>query len=63
MQQPSTVKVVGGADARASGASWRSTGKGPCNRFVMAAVGTRRGKALCQEALAQLTLRFDHRWK
>ena len=31
MQQPLTVKVVGGADARASGASWRSTGKGPCN--------------------------------
>ena len=49
------------APRKASGASWRGTGKGPCNRSAMAAAGTRRGKALYQEALAQLTIRFDHR--
>ena len=52
------------APRRASGASLRGTGKRPRNRSAMAAAGMSRGKALYQEALAQLTVRFDrHRWR
>ena len=66
MQQPLTVWAVSGADAKRLReerlASWRVTGKGPCNRSAMAEAGKGRGKALCQEALARRAIRFDHRW-
>ena len=46
------------APRRASGASWRGRGKGPCNRSAMAAADTRRRKTLCPPAEA--TEALDH---